>query len=1285
MKKLSLLLITLCSILGVSAQNASTYSFSHSSGTYTQVNDATATLLPLVKADSYISPAQTIGFNFVYEGVTYTDFKMSSNGFISLNPTGGLLLTTNDFSTANASTRPIIAPLWDDLDGRTTGDLSVAAFEVTGTAPGRVLTVEWRNWEWNYNSATPVLSFQVKLYETSGVIEFVYRQESTAITSGSASIGIGSATGSGANSYLNITDVVSPAVSSTGSVTNISTKPANNQVFTFTPPSNELMDYVNLQFPGTATISYGNNATIYTQGYEAGVTEAAGPGAGVQAWIGYNSTNTNPNTWTNWVPATFNVNVGNNDEFQAGIGSNLVPGTYYYASRWRLGNGLYSYGGFNAGAGDGFWDGTDDISGVLTVDPPPPPANDDCGNAFVLTPSPTLTCVTQTSGTTLSATQSAEVAASCGATGTNDDVWYSFVASGSVHIVTLSNVSGSTDMAMAAYSGSCGALTQIICSDPNTMTVGGLAAGQTYYVRVWTFTSTVTTSASFDICITTPPPPPVNDDCGNAVSLTPGTTITCVTQTSGTTLSATQSSEAAASCGAAGINDDVWYSFVASSTAHTVTLSNVSGSTDMAMAVYSGSCGALTQIICSDPNTMTVGGLVAGQTYYVRVWTFTSTVTTSASFDICITTPPPPPANDNICGAISLTVSGETCTTALTGQSTQSATQSLAGCTGTADEDIWYSFVAASTTHYVTISNSGSGSTDRVHQVFSSSDNTCSGTLTSLTCSDPETSTTNSLVIGNTYFVRVYSYSSTTTTYATFDICVTSPAPPPANDAAPGAIALTVGGGCTAAPYTNAGATQASDEKFASCYQSAATGTGITIATHTVWFKFTATDPNVKITTDITGGTLSDTHLALFSATNVADYSTFNIISCDDDNGSTGTLRSVLYATGLTTGQEYLVSVDGYNGATGTFCIAVDNLTSGMLSTTNTCSTTGYQTPSGTQASYAGQVPLVDAVGNLVAIVRNPAGGAVSSFTAAQNINAGAVRQSPVTGTYYLNRNFRIANSTATNVDVQFFFLASELTALNTADGTTLASLAASRQVETVSGCQNNFAAANGPVTLLPQTSNGTSADGLVNWIQVTTPGFSNFYLNTVGQVLPISIEYLRGTKQNNRNVLDWKVTCYNSPTVTLSLERSADGRNFTGISTTTETAVRCLQPFSYNDLAPLAGINYYRLKSVDIDGKTAYSNVVALLNKDKGFEIVSLAPNPVKDEAILSVTSAEKSIMEIVVSDLSGKQISKQRISLIAGNNQVPLNLRNVAAGTYQVSGLTADGQVKSLLFVKQ
>ncbi len=126
-----------------------------------------------------------------------------------------------------------------------------------------------------------------------------------------------------------------------------------------------IVDYCNLQFPGTATITLPGTATIYAQVYKAGLTDiTSGQAPGITAWIGYSSSNTNPNDagWT-WVPATFNIESGNNDEYKADIGGGLAPGTYYYASRFQLGAGPYRYGGFSGG----FWDGSTNISGVLTI------------------------------------------------------------------------------------------------------------------------------------------------------------------------------------------------------------------------------------------------------------------------------------------------------------------------------------------------------------------------------------------------------------------------------------------------------------------------------------------------------------------------------------------------------------------------------------------------------------------------------------------------------------------------------------------------------------------------------------------------------------------------------------------------------------------------------------------------------------------------------------------------------------------------------------------------------
>ncbi len=134
--------------------------------------------------------------------------------------------------------------------------------------------------------------------------------------------------------------------------------------------STNILDYVNLQFPGTASFCQGGSLTVYGQLYEPGVTEAPGPGAGVTVELGYHTANTNPVTWTNWQPATFNVQVGNNDEYASTL--NLPAGTYYYTFRYSyvLNNCGYQYGGYSAGGGN-TWDGTNYVSGVLTVNPLP--------------------------------------------------------------------------------------------------------------------------------------------------------------------------------------------------------------------------------------------------------------------------------------------------------------------------------------------------------------------------------------------------------------------------------------------------------------------------------------------------------------------------------------------------------------------------------------------------------------------------------------------------------------------------------------------------------------------------------------------------------------------------------------------------------------------------------------------------------------------------------------------------------------------------------------------------
>jgi hypothetical protein len=313
---------------------------------------------------------------------------------------------------------------------------------------------------------------------------------------------------------------------------------------------------------------------------------------------------------------------------------------------------------------------------------------------------------------------------------------------------------------------------------------------------------------------------------------------------------------------------------------------------------------------------------------------------------------------------------------------------------------------------------------------------------------------------------------------------------PIANDDAPGAIAITVDAPCTGNAYTNIGATQSGLEPFASCEGTA--------GFHTVWFSFVAPASGaVRVSNDFAASGLGDSRLAVFSTSDVNDYTKFTILGCDDDNGSTAGTKSIVYLADLNPGETYYVQVDGYSSSTtqGTFCVEVGALTSTMIAGAAACDASqGYF---GLNTTYTGWVSLVNSAGNLIANVRQNAGTA-TSIDASVNVNGGPVRQDPTSLQRYLDRNYRISAAGATNADVQFFFLNSELGLLQSADpATTLSNLGVTRQTETVSGCNADFAAANGTSTYLKQNANGTSTDLSVKWIQVTTPGFSNFYLHT--------------------------------------------------------------------------------------------------------------------------------------------------------------------------------------------
>ncbi|WP_167856925.1 fibronectin type III domain-containing protein [Hymenobacter aquaticus] len=795
-------------------------------------------------ADTYLSGAIPLGFSFVFDGAAYTQVKASSNGWLTFNTSG----TSNPSSTLaglTAATRPMVAPLLDDLDGNPAGATGVGSYITTGTAPNRVFTFEWLNWEWRWNASVPVLSFQVKLYEGSNRVEFIYRQESGATNATAtlgASIGLaGQGTGSG--SYLALSDATAaPTASSTTENTNINTKPATGQVYAFTPAP-------------LAACPQPRNLAVTS------------------------FTNTTANvTWSSVGTGTFTI--------QYGL-SGFTPGTSAATTVTSSTNSV-TLSGLTPSTGYDFYvtqncgaNGNSVISAVgsFTTRAVGPPNNDECVNAVTLTP--------EAPGTACSAATSGSVEGSNGTTGlatpvgtADDDVWYKFVATSAVHTVTLT---GTGDYVQELLSGSCGALTSVAFSDPNAKTYTGLTPGSTYYVRVYSYGSALPTAANaaFTICVTTTTAPG-NDTCANAVTLTPAPANTaCTAATNGTVEGAGATTGLATPVGTA--DDDVWYRFTATSTVHTVTLT---GTGDYVQELLSGSCAALTSVGFSDPNVRTYGGLTVGTTYYVRVYSYSSVLPTSAAaaFTICITTSATP-GNDLCANAVTLTPGAlnAACTAATDGTvEGAGATTGLATPIGTADDDVWYKFVATGASHTITLTGTG----NYVQEILSGN---CSA-LTSVGFSDPNERTYNGLTVGATYYVRVYSFGSTLTVApaANFTICVTTPTViiPPANDLCANAVTLTP-------DALNVACTSATNGTVENAGPTAGLATPTGTADDDVWYKFVATGITHTVTLTGTGDYVQE----LLGGT----CSSLVSVGFSDPNAKT--------YTGLTVGNTYYVRV----------------------------------------------------------------------------------------------------------------------------------------------------------------------------------------------------------------------------------------------------------------------------------------------------------------------------------------------------------------------------------------
>ena len=166
--------------------------------------------------------------------------------------------------------------------------------------------------------------------------------------------------------------------------------------------------------------------------------------------------------------------------------------------------------------------------------------------------------------------------------------------------------------------------------------------------------------------------------------------------------------------------------------------------------------------------------------------------------------------------------------------------------------------------------------------------------------------------------------------------------------------------------------------------------------------------------------------------------------------------------------------------------------------------------------------------------------------------------------------------------------------------------------------------------------------------------------------LVPVSIEFFRGQKQPAKNLLQWKASS-NAASVTFTIERSGDGIIFSPAGSITANAFT--QTFSFYDISPNAGINYYRLKMLEDNGSISYSGIISLVSGIKDMQL-SIRPNYITGGTANLYVQSEKELKAIaVITDASGRIVLEKTMTIPAGTGNYPLNVSALPKGIYQVT----------------
>ena len=183
------------------------------------------------------------------------------------------------------------------------------------------------------------------------------------------------------------------------------------------------------------------------------------------------------------------------------------------------------------------------------------------------------------------------------------------------------------------------------------------------------------------------------------------------------------------------------------------------------------------------------------------------------------------------------------------------------------------------------------------------------------------------------------------------------------------------------------------------------------------------------------------------------------------------------------------------------------------------------------------------------------------------------------------------------------------------------------------------------------------------------TVGNTDLY-RTNGTViaLPVFLQQFTANKLPTAIHLQWQ-TSAQVGTSHFEVERSADARTFTSVGRVyangRTTGIQSYSLLDNNAYSLNVPVLYYRLKLFDKDGSFTYSMVIKVNLKGNHFSI-TMAPNPVRDVAVIAISGMQGASAIIHITDASGRVVRQINSIVNVSVLQQTINLKDLSPGNY-------------------